>query len=201
MHHRWPCLFILSCPFLLWSSLHSVILCEYKIRSSPLWGRNVLMSTSCRRSPLVIKNPLNWNSHLEFLWPSNTPYSWMVIFPFKDYKSQVDPECSYAIGRRVSGCPSTKFVVRIPLKTQALLATADIKLDFWLVHFDWTPRQFHHVPSLASRTLCVISELQYNIEGYTQRLLGGYLLLPADSCRIGAQCIRVFLFVHISNTQ
>jgi hypothetical protein len=38
MHHGLPYLFILSCPFPVWGSLDSVILCEYKIRGSPFWG-------------------------------------------------------------------------------------------------------------------------------------------------------------------
>jgi hypothetical protein len=53
----------------------------------------------------------------------------MVILLFKDDESYVDLEASYAHGRRVSDCPSTKFEVRIPLKTQTLLATEDITLD------------------------------------------------------------------------
>jgi hypothetical protein len=54
------------------------------------------------------------------------------------------------------------------------------------------------VSSLASHTLCVISEPEFIIECYAQHLLGGYLLLPADSYRIGAQCIHVLLLVHSS---
>jgi hypothetical protein len=81
---------------------------------------------------------------------------WSYIF--KDDESCVDPESSYAFSRRVSGCPSTKFGVRIPLNTQALSAKAGITLDFRLVHFGRTPRQLNHVSSLASRTLCVISD-------------------------------------------
>ena len=54
----------------------------------------------------------------------------MVKLLFKDDESNVDPESDYALNRRVSGCPSTKFGVRIPLKTQALPATADTTLNF-----------------------------------------------------------------------
>jgi hypothetical protein len=109
-----------------------------------LLERNVLMGTPCRCSARAyghslkvfsardLKHPLNWNSHLEFLWPSSTSYSSMVILLFKDEESYVDPESSYAPSRRVSGCPSTKFGVRIPLKTQALPATADITPGFLL---------------------------------------------------------------------
>jgi hypothetical protein len=76
----------------------------------------------------------------------------MVILLFKNDESDIDPESSYSLSRRVSG-------FRIPLKTQALLATADIALDFLIVHFGRTPRQFNHISSLASRNSCVISEL------------------------------------------
>jgi hypothetical protein len=54
----------------------------------------------------------------------------MVIPLFQDDESYVDPEFSYALSRRDSGCPNAEFGVRFPLKTQALLATADITLDF-----------------------------------------------------------------------
>jgi hypothetical protein len=64
----------------------------------------------------------------------------MVTPLFKDDESCVDPEFSYAFSRRISRCPSTKFGVRIPLKTQALPDAADITLDFWTVHFGRTPR-------------------------------------------------------------
>jgi hypothetical protein len=50
---------------------------------------------------------------------------------FKDDESYVDPESSYTLSRLVPGCPNTKFGVRIPLKPQAMLPTADIMLDFW----------------------------------------------------------------------
>jgi hypothetical protein len=43
---------------------------------------------------------------------------------FKDDESYVDAESSYALSRRVSGGPSTKFGVQIPLKTQVLSATS-----------------------------------------------------------------------------
>jgi hypothetical protein len=94
------------------------------------------------------------------------------LIPFKDDESNVDPESSYALSRRVSGCPTTKFGVRIPLKTQALPATVDITPDFLTVYFGWTPRFTH---------LCVIGELQYIIERSIQHLLGGYL--PLATCR------------------
>jgi hypothetical protein len=81
----------------------------------------------------------------------------MVILLFKDDESHVDSESSYALSRRVTGCPSTKFGFWIPLKIQALPATAYIALDFWLLHFCRTPRQFNYV-SLASRTPCVNSK-------------------------------------------
>jgi hypothetical protein len=101
--------------------------------------------------------------------------------------------CECAPSRRVSGCPSTKFGVRIPLKTQTLPATTDITLHLWLVHFPRTPCQFSH----SLHTLCVLL-VNLIIEYYAEHLLGGYLLLPADSYRIGAQCIHVFLLVHHS---
>jgi hypothetical protein len=46
------------------------------------------------------------------------------LFLFKVDESYVDLESNYALGRHVSDCPSTKFTVGIPLKTQALPATA-----------------------------------------------------------------------------
>jgi hypothetical protein len=79
----------------------------------------------------------------------------MVILLFKDDESNIDSESCYALSNRVSGYPSTKFGVRIPLKTQALTATANITLDFLTVTFGRTPRFTH---------LCVIGELQYIIE-------------------------------------
>jgi hypothetical protein len=81
----------------------------------------------------------------------------MVILLFKDDKSYVDLESSYAISRRVPGYPCTKFGVRISLKTQSLPTTAGITLDFWLVHFGRTPRQFNHVSPLESRTLLLLN--------------------------------------------
>jgi hypothetical protein len=54
----------------------------------------------------------------------------MVITLFQDDESYVDPEFSYALNRRDSGCPNAMFGVRLPLKNQAFLATADITLDF-----------------------------------------------------------------------
>jgi hypothetical protein len=110
---------------------------------------------------------LNWTAHLEFLWPFSTPYSW-IILPFKDDESYVDPESSYAPSRRVSGCPSTEFGVRIALKTQALPDTVDFALDFLTVNFGRTPHQYNHDTSLASRA-CVLlvnlntsSSVQFN---------------------------------------
>jgi hypothetical protein len=54
----------------------------------------------------------------------------MAILLFKDDESNANPECSYALSKHVSACPGTKFGVQILLKPQALLATADIMLDF-----------------------------------------------------------------------
>jgi hypothetical protein len=120
----------------------SKILCEYKMRGSSFWEETCWWALPAGVIPSWFKkNPLKWNSHLECLRPSNTSYSWMVILLFKDDESYVDPESSYALSRRVSGCPSTKFGVRIHLKPQALPATSDITLDLWLVHFGRTPRQ------------------------------------------------------------
>jgi hypothetical protein len=97
---------------------------------------------------------------------------------FKDDESYVDPESRYAPSRRVFGCPSTEFGVRIPLQTQALPATADITLDYSPVHLGKTPRQICHYSFIASRT-CVLLELNFIIECCAQHLLGGYLSLPA----------------------
>jgi hypothetical protein len=141
-------------------------------------------------SPRDFKN-LNWNYHLEFPWPSSTPYSWMVTPLIQDDESYVDPEFSYALSRRDSGCPNAKFGVRIPLKTQALPATVDI----WLVHFGQTPRVFTRFTHL-----CFISELLLIIECCAQHLPGGYLLLPADSYRIGGRpstCPQSELIINI----
>jgi hypothetical protein len=64
----------------------------------------------------------------------------------------------YALSRRVSGCPSTKFGTRIALNTQALKATVNITLDLLLVHVGQTPRQFNHVSSLVSHTYVLFED-------------------------------------------
>jgi hypothetical protein len=146
MHHGRHYLFILRCPFPVWGYLDSVILCEYKIMGFTLlvvkraYGHFLQVP-----SPRDLKNPFHWNSHLEFLWPSSTSYSWMVILLFKDDESYVDSESSYALSRRVAGCPNTKYGVRIPLKAQALPATMDTTLDFLTVNVGRTPCQYNHL--------------------------------------------------------
>jgi hypothetical protein len=127
MHHGRPYLFVLSWPFPVWGCLDS------KIRGSPFWGETCSWAIH-----------FNWNSHLEFLWLSSTSHSWKVILLFKDDESNINPESSYALSRRVSGCTSTKFGVRIPLYTQAMPATADTTLDFLTVNFGRMSRQCNH---------------------------------------------------------
>jgi hypothetical protein len=150
MYHapRRSCLRILCCPFPVWSSLDSVNFLWIRNKRFTLLGRNMLMGTSCGVLPMWFQNILNWNYYLEFIWPSSTPFSWMVIPLFKDDESYVDPEFIYAFSRRISRCPSAKFGVRIPLKTPALPDAVDITLHFWTVHFGRTPRiiirQFNH---------------------------------------------------------
>jgi hypothetical protein len=114
----------------------------------------------------------------------------MIILLFEDDESYVDPESSYALSRRVSGCPSTKFGVRSPLKTQALPATADITLDFGR-----TPRQWDHLSSLASHTcvLLVNFSTSSNIK-FNTSLEATYLLLPADTSMLVHSAFMSFTY-------
>jgi hypothetical protein len=65
----------------------------------------------------------------------------MVTFLTAD-ESHVDLEISYALGRCVFSCPSTKFGVRIPLQTLGQLVATDNRLNLQPAHFDRTTGAF-----------------------------------------------------------
>jgi hypothetical protein len=136
-------------PFRL-DNLNFLIPCECRIRVSPSFWRWEKRAYGHFLQMFYTRDLKS--SYLEFQWPSSTTYSQMVVLLFKDDESNLDPESSYALSRRVFRCPRTKFGVRIRSKTQALPATVYIMLDFWLVHLGPAPRQFNYVPTLASRT-------------------------------------------------
>jgi hypothetical protein len=117
----------------------------------------------------------------------------MVIPLFKDDESYVNPECSYALSRRVSGCPSTKFGVRIPLKSQALPVTVDIALDYPTVNFGRTPRQCNHLSSLAPRTCVLLVNFSTSSSvKLSTSLEATYLLLPADTSTLVHSALTSF---------
>lgn len=140
VHHERFYLLILKCLFPILDSLDFLMPCQYRIWGSPsFWVKCAYGHFLLLISPQDLKS-----TYLEFLWPSCISYSWMVVRLFKDDESCVSLESSTP-SVDMSGCPATRYGVHIPLKVQAMLATLDIKLHFWLVRFHLTPCQWIYI--------------------------------------------------------